>query len=384
MLTIYRRHKTSCRNRKDRYAKRDKCACWIEGTIDGKYIRQALKTRSWERAEELRREFEDASRPRPVTLSVDDAIEKFYSECKVANLRAASLKKYRQLLDALQKYCAGRSVHAIRHVTVDHLRGFRETWPGRQRKTKDGEIIRENISPVSIGKRTQLLRSFFRFCEDSGWILDNPAKKLRQPIVDSPQTIPFTEEEFEKIVAATYRYKDSAGRTGQENSYRLRAFVLVMRWSGLRIQDTVQLRCDQVQGNTISLRQTKTHVDVRVPVPPEVVVALAQCPQSSREYFFWSGESSILSRVGDWHRSLKTLFDLAGIQDGHSHRLRHLFSVSLLAKGVPLETVSILLGHKSIRVTERYYAAFVPARRTTIEEAVARTWEKPAALVRVK
>jgi site-specific recombinase XerD len=132
------------------------------------------------------------------------------------------------------------------------------------------------------------------------------------------------------------------------------------------------------------VRQTKTNVDVRVPVPPEVITALGQCPRSSREYFFWSGESTILSRVGDWHRSLSTLFELAGIKDAHSHKLRHLFSVSLLAKGVPLETVSILLGHKSIRVTERYYSAFVPARRTSIEEAVKSTWQKPSGIVRVK
>jgi integrase/recombinase XerD len=383
MLTIYRRHRNSCRNRHDRYAKRDKCACWIEGTIDGKYIRQALKTRSWERAEELKREFEDSSCPRPVTLSVGDAIEKFYAECRLANLRAASLKKYRQLLGGLEKYCARRSITALRLITVDHLRGLRETWQGRKRKTETGEFIQENISPVSIAKKTQLLRSFFRFCQDSGWIFENPAKKLRQPIVDSPQTVPFTEEEFQRILAATYQYRDSKGRTGQENSQRLRALVLVMRWTGLRIQDTAQLRCDHVQDDTIVVRQTKTRVDVRVPVPPEVIAALEQCPRSSREYFFWSGESTILSRVGDWHRSLSTLFSLAGIKGGHSHKFRHLFSVSLLAKGVPLETVSILLGHKSIRVTERYYAAFVPARRTTVEEAVKRAWQKPS-LLRVK
>lgn len=383
MLTIYRRHRKRCKNRSDRYAKRDKCACWIEGTTEGKYIRQSLKTRSWERAEELKREFEDAGRPRPIVLSVSDAVASFYAECKVQNLRAASVKKYTQLLSGLEKYCAKRSITEIRHVTVDHLRGFRETWQGRKRVSASGEITRENISPVSIGKKTQLLRAFFRFCHDSGWINDNPAKKLRQRIVDPPQTVPFTEEEFQKIVSATYRYKDSKGRTGQENSYRLRAFVFVMRWSGLRIQDVVQLRCNQVQDGTIVVRQTKTGVDVRVPVPPEVIAALDECPRSSREYFFWSGESAILSRVGDWHRSLATLFELAGMKNGHSHRFRHLFSVSLLAKGVPLETVSILLGHKSIRVTERYYSAFVPARRSTIEDAIKRTWGKPA-LLRVK
>ena len=190
------------------------------------------------------------------------------------------------MLGGLEKYCARRSITALRLITVDHLRAMRETWQGRKRKTETGEFIQENISPVSIAKKTQLLRSFFRFCQDSGWIFDNPAKKLRQPwIVDSPQTVPFTEEEFQNILAATYRYMDSKGRTGQENSQRLRAFILVMRWTGLRIQDTAQLRCDQVQDGTIVVRQTKTRVDVRVPMPPEVIAALEQCPRSSRAYF---------------------------------------------------------------------------------------------------
>jgi integrase len=47
---------------------------------------------------------------------------------------------------------------------------------------------------------------------------------------------------------------------------------------------------------------------------------------------------------------------MARLADGHSHRLRDTFSVALLEKGVPLETVSILLGHTSIKTTEKHYA----------------------------
>jgi site-specific recombinase XerD len=45
------------------------------------------------------------------------------------------------------------------------------------------------------------------------------------------------------------------------------------------------------------------------------------------------------------------------------HCLRDTFAVDLLKKGVPLEEVSKLLGHKSIKTTEESYAKWVQARQ---------------------
>jgi len=39
-----------------------------------------------------------------------------------------------------------------------------------------------------------------------------------------------------------------------------------------------------------------------------------------------------------------------------SYQLRDTFAVDLLGKGVPLEEISKLLGHESIKTTERHYA----------------------------
>jgi len=41
---------------------------------------------------------------------------------------------------------------------------------------------------------------------------------------------------------------------------------------------------------------------------------------------------------------------------GHAHRFRDTFAVELLLAGVPLERVSILLGHTSVKITEKHYA----------------------------
>jgi len=78
--------------------------------------------------------------------------------------------------------------------------------------------------------------------------------------------------------------------------------------------------------------------------------------------------------VGNWQRSLRRLFALAGVPSGHAHRYRDTFAVELLLSGVPLERVSVLLGHQSVRVTEKHYAPWVLARQEQLESDVRRTW----------
>jgi hypothetical protein len=41
---------------------------------------------------------------------------------------------------------------------------------------------------------------------------------------------------------------------------------------------------------------------------------------------------------------------------------------------VPIEDVSILLGHSSVRITERAYAPWVQARQLNLEAAVKKAW----------
>ena len=73
------------------------------------------------------------------------------------------------------------------------------------------------------------------------------------------------------------------------------------------------------------------------------------------------------------------MFEAAGIQsEGHmvSHRLRATFAVDLLQKGVPLEHVSKLLGHKSVTTTERHYAKWCKGRQQLLDTLVTATWAK--------
>jgi len=177
----------------------------------------------------------------------------------------------------------------------------------------------------------------------------------------------------------------SSGKSGKANVLRMRTLILVLRYSGMRIGDTVSCAVERLNGKKLLLYTQKTGVPVYCPLPDFVVSALEATPPTSERYFFWTGGSKLQTATGDWQAKLKKLFESAGIVGGHAHRFRDTFAVELLLAGVPIERVSILLGHTSIRVTKKHYAPWVRARQEQAEADVRRAWaQDPVALLESK
>ena len=63
------------------------------------------------------------------------------------------------------------------------------------------------------------------------------------------------------------------------------------------------------------------------------------------------------------NRALEAAFRRAGITDVSSHNLRKTFATRLLSRGAAITDVQHLLGHSSVKTTEKAYAAFVKNER---------------------
>jgi site-specific recombinase XerD len=298
-------------------------------------------------------------------ITIEQACDSFLADAVARGLRESSLYKYRLLFGRLQTFAEQRGVRFLSELDLESLRVFRNGWPDH------------NMSAL---KKLERLRAFLNFAADAGWIGDNPARKLKNPKISQSPTLPLSREEISRILAACDIYPDRV------NALRLRALVLLLRYSGLRIRDAVTLSCDRIHDGKLFLSTQKTGVVVWCPLPAPVIAALLRIPIASGEsHFFWGGASKPKSIVGDWQRSLRRLFHLAGTPDAHAHRFRDTFAVELLLAGVPLERVSILLGHQSLKVTERHYAPWVRARQEQLEADVRRTWDADlAALAETK
>ena len=410
LLSVFTRHTASCKFSKDRACRRCNCPKWVGGQVNGYYFRQSAKTRQWAEAEVVRLKLEEAlikglppfgtaaaadsatpiptpadppppaqtevpgprvPKPRPM-VTVAQAVDAYLADAVSRSVESSTFKKLETIFR--KQFLAWTRVEGIEYLEeldLDALLNFRNTW-------EDGPLAKQKKQSRVIG--------FFWSCVRRRYLSENPAVGLGKIKVVQIPTDYFPPDEFERIIAATYiRRGDRGGGDVKANQTRLRTMTLLMRWSGLRIRDAVTLERHRLNGDSLLLYQAKTGTPVYVPIPPHVVEALEDIPPGPKpnpRYFFWSGNGDPKSAVADWQRSYRRLFKSADIRtaDGerkrcHPHMFRDTFAVEMLLAGVPIDQVSLLLGHASVKITEKSYAPFVKARQVQLQESVRNAWK---------
>src|SRR6266700_1458502 len=114
MLKLYRRHLKSCPHRSMSY-RRCKCPVWVFGSVEGRRIRKALDTTSWEEAEEDLRALDPRETPAKMTIS--EAGARFIADCERRN-SPDTVAKYRLMIEEMKAAFGGVEVRAL---TVDDL-----------------------------------------------------------------------------------------------------------------------------------------------------------------------------------------------------------------------------------------------------------------------
>jgi site-specific recombinase XerD len=260
MLTAYRRHVQKCPHKYEgRQYRRYLCPIWVDGFLGEVELRKSLQTKDWEKAQRIIRDWEAKGMPAPEeqqAMSLEKAWLVFMADAESRELEASTLRKYRQFQKQLLAVGAKEGLLFIKQWDVEVVRRFRSSW---------------NDSGLTVVKKLERLRAFFRFAQDCEWIDKNPAAKLKSPTVKQTPTMPFNQEDMVRIFAAC----DSC--PGNKN--RMRALILLLRYSGLRIGDAVRLAQDRIVDCRLFLYTQKTDTPVWCPVPEFVVQALESFPR---------------------------------------------------------------------------------------------------------
>ena len=215
----------------------------------------------------------------------------------------------------------------------------------------------------TVEKLTTSLRAFLRYLAVQGrcraGLADVVPAYARWRLADLPRYL--AAEQVNRLTAA------SDGEVVQRR--RDRAILLLLARLGLRAGDVAQLRLDDIEWETGSLRVSgKSRYEVRLPLPQDVGDAIAAyvdrrpstCP--SDHVFLRNIAPFRPFRNGDGVSSVvKRLMQRAGIvaPGKGAHVLRHTAATEMLRHGVPLEKIGLVLRHRGIDTTARYAKADV-------------------------
>ena len=126
---------------------------------------------------------------------------------------------------------------------------------------------------------------------------------------------------------------DNYGAADSRNRRRMRALVLLLRHSGLRISDAVTLSSERINDDKLFLYTSKAGTPVSCPLPPFVIIALEAAIDANERFYFWTGNGKVKTIISDWQAKLKTLFEKANVATGYAHRFRDAFATELLLAG---------------------------------------------------
>jgi integrase len=141
-------------------------------------------------------------------------------------------------------------------------------------------------------------------------------------------------------------------------------FAMLSLFTGLRAGECSALTWADVdmEGGRIFVKDTKNKRNRHAFITDEVRVMLsARAAGQGKAERVFPGPKGGNGFNRHWH-SFSQAVKALGLNDGVSdrrqrlvlHSLRHSFASWLVMKGTPLYTVSKLMGHSSIRMTERY------------------------------
>lgn len=261
----------------------------------------------------------------------DSYLDQFLSAKRLEGCSERTISYYettiRKLLEATNEPACDLGTEQIRSYLADYQR-------------------RGNVSRTTVDNVRRIISSFYSWLEDEDHIIKSPVRRIKR--VKSPQTIKET-------------YSDEVIEILRDGSGSLRDLALIdlLRSTGMRVGELVTLDKDAVD---IINRECVVHgkgdkdrvvyFDAKTKVHLENY--LASRDDDSEALFVSCRAPHNRLQIGGVEAMLRKLGRTLGVGRVHPHKFRRTLATRAIDKGMPIEQVQVLLGHKKIDTTLRY------------------------------
>lgn len=260
-----------------------------------------------------------------------DFVELFLSAKRIEGCSEKSLKYYKTTIETMLSEL-GKDV---RQIVTDDVRSYLTRY---QQKKGSSKVTIDNIR--------RILSSFFSWLEDEDYILKSPVRRIHKVKTGMTVKQTFTDEALEQM---------------RDNCQELRdlAIIDLLASSGMRVGELVLLNRDDInfeerecvvcgKGDKERIvyfdARTKIHLqnylNARSDDDPALFVSLT-VPHKRLQ-------------IGGVEIRLRNFGKRLGIEKIHPHKFRRTLATQAIDKGMPIEQLQQLLGHKRIDTTLQY------------------------------
>lgn len=285
----------------------------------------------------------------PITAAAPKmaATMRAYLDQIAVSLRPRSVEAADNALRSLATYLTGHHrLRGLKGLRRDHIEGYK-IWLAQRPVGRD-----KTMSARTIRHRLGMQRVFFERIIDWGW-------------ADAPKACPILQADLPRVDDPLPRFLDDAHAAALMRAAAVaepldRLVVEMLARTGLRVGELCALEANAVvrigAAHWLRVPIGKLRNDRYLPLHPVLVDLLdnwrADHPDDAMLITRHDGRPLVRDVVA---RIVRRVARTAGIPDSVTpHRLRHTLATQAINRGMSLEAIAALLGHRSLRMTLVY------------------------------
>lgn len=264
-------------------------------------------------------------------LTNEQLLESFLAAKRIEGCSEKSLAYYRTTIDAM----TAKVEKDVREMKTDDLRTYLTEY--QQEK---------NSSKVTVDNIRRILSSFFSWLEDEDYILKSPARRIHK--VKAALTIKetYTDEALEKMRDSCEEPRDLA-------------LIDMLASTGMRVGELVLLNSDDINFEERECvvfgkgsKERMVYFDARTKI--HLQNYLQERTDDNPALFVSLRAPHERLQICGVERRLRELGKKLDIEKVHPHKFRRTLATMAIDKGMPIEQLQQLLGHKRIDTTLQY------------------------------